>query len=589
MAQGELWATLLTAIDPINASSMPVVLQSTIDLLETELAKARAALQHVQSQPDVSLASAADEVTAGVVEAYKLRLVGLVSGAGTSPYQPLDDQFPARNGNMAAIVPRTSLEDLLCNSLVIEHLAPYLSTGSLFALASTSKTLRSLIMDTPYVFRHLDLTACRGAQVPSMDPIDCGGQSWRSERMDESLTEDEFYSGPLRGIFSDLSRRSVLQDVRTLVLDGLSVPADLISDIILSDRFNISILSIRDCLNLNERKLMQVFQYAVRPTRAKGTPRVKGVYYFSPTSVPIYSANSWYSSTAPSLWNWGDQLPSGEPLSPISSKSTMPGTFDEPSGLSSSVQYQDPTWRHAWYRPSGRMQKNPISNGWAQTLKLCENIISFDAVLCRSPRHDPDNYTIVEENQRPIGSFLAPAVASVALGPRGCEGCRTTPEGPAVWGDSPEAQFPLLAPLPLHSSRITAAKDPVVHTNEKPALIVQCEECVRNRWCRRCDRWWCPQCLPDPERARDARPLVQPTGMYSDEEQNIVHETKHPRMCISRDCWECGPTCTRCMMEVLRTCETCQGEYCIEHNDGCSETKCDWCNTRRRHTSRGVW
>ncbi|PGH00497.1 hypothetical protein AJ79_08188 [Helicocarpus griseus UAMH5409] len=51
---------------------------------------------------------------------------------------------------------------------------------------------------------------------------------------------------------------------------------------------------------------------------------------------------------------------------------------------------------------------------------------------------------------------------------------------------------------------------------------------------------------------------------------------------VSRDCWECGATCGSCKTEVQRTCTTCQGEYCIEHNDGCSPTKCDWCNTSGR-------
>ena len=28
--------------------------------------------------------------------------------------------------------------------------------------------------------------------------------------------------------------------------------------------------------------------------------------------------------------------------------------------------------------------------------------------------------------------------------------------------------------------------------------------------------------------------------------------------------------CTSCKAEVYRTCESCQGGYCIEHNEGCS-------------------
>ena len=65
--------------------------------------------------------------------------------------------------------------------------------------------------------------------------------------VDENVTEDEyvhlprparkhtnalsFYGGPLQGIFNTLRRRHILQDVQTLILDGLSVTSDLLSDL----------------------------------------------------------------------------------------------------------------------------------------------------------------------------------------------------------------------------------------------------------------------------------------------------------------------------------------------------------------------
>jgi hypothetical protein len=59
---------------------------------------------------------------------------------------------------------------------------------------------------------------------------------------------------------------------------------------------------------------------------------------------------------------------------------------------------------------------------------------------------------------------------------------------------------------------------------------------------------------------------------------------------VSKDCWECGPTvrilkllfnidmmlicvqCGSCKRHTQRTCQSCRGDYCIEHNEGCSAT-----------------
>ncbi|PGG96695.1 hypothetical protein GX51_07694 [Blastomyces parvus] len=621
MAQGQLWTTLMTAIDPLSAKAMPVVLQSTIQLLETELANARAALQEIEAHPatatstsrSASIASSPsssfslplssspqspssafscycaemqETFTAGAMAAYKHHLVGRVSQITSSSLHLSCHPNCAvafSHGPMPV-----SLLDLLSNSLILDHIAPYLSISSLLSLASTCTTFRSIIMDTPYVFRHMDLTTCRGAQPPpSMGPIDAGGEVWRSERMDESLTEDDFYSGPLRGIFSDLGRRSILQDVRTLVLDGLSVPTDLIADIVLTDRFNVVLLSIRDCLNLNERKLMQTLQYAVRSSRPKGMPRVKGIYYFtakndSQQNTSHSRKHMYHTPAAAKRERLGDHQSDNQ----SSNSADMCGTAKD-------NHHDQLTRRHPWYKASGRVLRKQISNGWAETLQLCNGIISFDAVLCRSPAHQP--FASAEGNDAQPPTYLSPAIATVALGPRGCEGCHTSPEGPAVWNHSPEYQFPLLTPLPLHSSRITAAKSPVVSDNDEPALIMQCQECLIDRWCNRCGSWWCSVCLPHPEKPRHHRKLHQTasrssssssssslsssssssssTSAGSGEGGGAPSYAKRFVTGVSRDCWECGATCGACKAEVQRTCITCQGEYCIEHNDGCTATK----------------
>ncbi|OJD12048.1 hypothetical protein AJ78_07304 [Emergomyces pasteurianus Ep9510] len=520
MAQGQLWATLMSAIDPLNTKAMPVVLQSTIHLLETELANARAALQEIQAHPTaeaaISFSSASapcrcvemqetETITAGAMAAYKHHLVGRASQI-TSASLHLSCQPDCAVALVGKRLP-ISLLDLLSNSLILDHISPYLSIASLLSLASTCTTFRSIIMDTPYVFRHMDLTRCRGARPPpSMGPIDAGGEVWRSERMDESLTEDDFYSGPLRGIFSDLGRRSILQDVRTLILDGLSVPADLIADILLTDKFNVVLLSIRECLNLNERKLMQTLQYAVRPSRPKGMPRVKGIYHFTPkddSQRALHGRQQMYNTSAVAKYDRPGARQSDN----------EPGNSAELSDTAKDNHRDQLTWRHPWYKPSGTVLRKSISNGWAQTIQLCSGIISFDAVLCRSPQHQP--FFSVEGNDTQPPTYLTPAIATVALGSRGCEGCRTSPEGPAVWNHSPEHQFPLLTPPPLHSSRITAAKSPVAFSNDEPTLIMQCRECLTDRWCNRCGSWWCSACLPHPEKPKHHRKLHQTASRSS--------------------------------------------------------------------------
>ena len=501
MPETELWSTLVTAIDPGNIKAMPAVLQSTIELLETELVKARAALQEIQPNA-AATAIQRDELATGVMAAYRQQLIGrapdFYGSRRLSPkeigLEPVvqevasdsddnDDCVEQQQQCTITVMPlprKASLVHALSNNLILDHMAPYLSVSSLFALASTSRFLRSMILETPYVFRHLDLTRCHGAQTPG---VVLPGTMNETLNDNESLTEDEFYAAPLKGIFDNLAQRSILQDVRTLVLDGLPVPADLVADIVLTDRFNVNILSIRDCRHLNERKLMQILQYAVRPTRPQGTPRVKGIYHFTPMDHPNRAPvrpqyRDW--------WNSRSQTPS----------STPPSTVEEPVSETTQPQQQND-----WYLPSGQILKQSIDEEWAKTIKKCEGIIAFDAVLCRGPRHNIDLFSSANQNgPSPEGRLLGPALATVALGPQGCDGCHTSPEGPAIWGQSNLEHFPLLAPIPHHSSSLTAAKRPVPCSGEQPILIARCAECLTNRWCHRCNKWFCSSCLPEPVR-----------------------------------------------------------------------------------------
>lgn len=475
MAQGQLWTTLLTAIDPLNSNAMSAVLQSTISLLEAELAQARAALEQLPSPPSISIpasvVAAQDRITAAAMVAYKEHLSG---HASEIPYT-FGDWTCTSSFHTKLLRSQPAILRIMTNSVVLDRLAAYLPVSALFSLASTSTEMRSIVMDTPYVFRHLDLSECRGTQLPTPAPVDYTRGTGVREFI-EAGVDYRFYSGPLRSIFEDLDRRLILQDVRTLILDGLSVPAEIIDAIVFSDHLNVTILSIRGCHNLDERKLMQTLHQASQPLRPKGTPKVRGIYHFTPSEASC------------------DQNPSRGRSGTAGSQS-----FKEQAGE-----------LHPWYRPSGRVLKPSACAGWAPTLEACQGTISFDAVLCRGHRHDASRYADNPTAGSLHNSYLPPAVATVALGPKGCEGCGVSREGPAVWNRSPDWHFPLLAPLPLHSSTILAAKNPGTQNNGKPpAFMMQCEDCLRDRWCHRCGKWWCADCLPFPERTAHRRSLHQ--------------------------------------------------------------------------------
>ncbi|EKV15897.1 hypothetical protein PDIG_22520 [Penicillium digitatum PHI26] len=471
---------------------MPAVLQSTINLLESELVKARAALRDIQ--PNASpFGFRSEDIAVGATAAYRRDLIGRAPDFyGSRRLTPKElglehvvHELPTERAvskvhSIATAAPqRTGLEDVLSYSLILDQMAPHLSVSSLMTLSSVSRRLYTAITQTPYVFRHLDLSRCRGAKL-----------SAATQAENDPQMEDEIYSAPLKLIFTSLQDRGILQDVRTLILDGVSVPADLVADILLTDRFNVNILSIRECRHLNERKLMQVIQHAVRPTRPAGTPRVKGIYHFSPIHTgPRAVARPRYRD-----W-WGSRVRNSQTHNQIRSNSEQE---DGASAGSPSIEQQN-----EWYSATGKLFKHTPGEGWAQVLKKCEGIIAFDATLCRGPRHDPNLYSSTTvEGTSAEAPLLGPAVATVALGPRGCDRCHSSPEGPAIWSQSPDLQFPMLSPPPLHSSSVAAAKRPKLIPGEYPILIARCTDCLTNCWCHRCNKWFCGNCLPNPHRVQ---------------------------------------------------------------------------------------
>ena len=250
-----------------------------------------------------------------------------------------------------------SLLDLICNSIVLRHLSPYLPVASRLALATASTTFKDVLQNSSELYRYTDLSRCKGSQVSSM-LVDRGGVNWRCQRMDESLTEDDIYCGPLRGIFAHLRRLDALQNIHTLVLDGLAVPADLVQEI-MSDT-NVRILSIREAQHLNHRKLMAVLRYATRPTRAQGTPRLRGLYVFGPKASP-------------------DPRPTPKPSSHTASwiaPASVGVTTADGAQIGANWNHKSHESLHAyqdrWYQPAGRLVKRTQELAeWAETVRAC--------------------------------------------------------------------------------------------------------------------------------------------------------------------------------------------------------------------------
>ncbi|KAH0172693.1 hypothetical protein KCU67_g1624, partial [Aureobasidium melanogenum] len=397
-----------------------------------------------------------------------------------------------------------TLVDLLNNTLIWRQTAPYLSAGSILALSATARTFRHTICESPETFRHLNLTLVKSATLVDSSPIDKGGISWRAERMDESLTEDDFFSGPLRGVFSKLERQHLLQNVKTLILDGLSVPAELVREIILEDRFNVKILSIRDVTNMNQRGLQSVLRYIVRPSASR-LPKLKGLYLFGRKDVPA-TLSQRAQSKSPGRMSTGVMSSEGAQIgAEWNSRSEV--------ALSASLGHDQPL--DEWWKTKGDVWNTPGSTkytpspDWADILLACQGIIAFDAVLCRGPRHDP-NRTTPER-------LLRPALANIALGARGCESCGSCPEQPAIFDRDADFNFPLLAPPPLHASTVRSAQRPIVQGNDVPPLILRCLDCLRERWCEKCNKWWCEDCYQEPvSRAKRQHPNSPEDGLQDD-------------------------------------------------------------------------
>lgn len=261
-----------------------------------------------------------------------------------------------------------------------------------------------------------------------------------------------------------LRQKHILQDVQTLVLDGMSVTADLCYAIINDASYSVRILSIREVRNLNQGKLRAALQYSCRPGRPKNSPRVKALYVFGPqesTRRGIHNSSfglGWNHKSKPALtWSLAQE---GED----------------------------------WWSKKGRILTRRISPEWVNCMAACAGLIAFDAVLCQGPRHV--NSPVFGCPSMPADT--APAVASHALG--GCDGCGKAPEGLLAQDASSPFSLPLLTPLPILTSSVQSATRP---TQRGLSFVPRCFDCIRERYCTCCNKWWCESCYQLPGHSQD--------------------------------------------------------------------------------------
>ncbi|EPS44388.1 hypothetical protein H072_1597 [Dactylellina haptotyla CBS 200.50] len=355
-----------------------------------------------------------------------------------------------------------SLIDLLSNALIFDLIIPHIPIPSLLALSSASRPFHNLLKSSPNTFRRLDFTTLALAKLEGGIPLDVGGISWRSQRMDEALTEEEFYSGPLLGIFYQLEKQYILKNASTLILDGIAVTVDIFSDIILdtSGKYNVKILSVRGVRKLMEHKrsdLARIIRDAVKPGRPKGFPKLQALYIFGPPENTYQFPEQ--REQREELLQYLPQLVADAPL-------------------------------EKWYLPSGKMYHQPlvpwtaIQDKWIQVLEAAEGKIQVDGILCRGPDHEH-----------------LPGLANIGLG-FGCMGCGTSPEGPAIYGKSPAHWLPLLSPPPFNSSAREASRPTPLRDGSYPPLFARCIMCVNSRRCVKCRQWVCENCASGEERLR---------------------------------------------------------------------------------------
>ncbi|KAL7269081.1 hypothetical protein RUND412_008269 [Rhizina undulata] len=159
-----------------------------------------------------------------------------------------------------------TLLTIISNDLLLRSISPYLLPQELLALSLTSRTAYSLIVHTPSVWRHVDLSL-----VPSS--IVCKKRTY-------NLT-------------TFLSRPFVVRDIQTLILDGLPVGTDFLRHLLTNPALRIRILSVRGCMYLIDES----FRGLLRELATSNSSALRGVYRFTkPDHCEQSTASNWEDS-----------------------------------------------------------------------------------------------------------------------------------------------------------------------------------------------------------------------------------------------------------------------------------------------------
>lgn len=413
-----------------------------------------------------------------------------------------------------------TLLDLLHNSLILGHISPYLGMNGLLKLAATSKSFHDLIYNSSQAFSYIDLTGVESCRKRLESKFDTGEEDQEDLSVALLQSPDEFYARPLRKVFCSLRSHNVLKYIRTLVLDGLAVPAIIVRELLCDETYNIRILSLRGVGDLGSEKLLQVLRYVIRPSRPESTPKLKGLYCFTPLlAAAEYTAADLRQRHLSSLTgvtnSIGAQLGAGASAGAASS-----GALHK-EFIKSSWHQSNP-----WYSGSGTevfdIRSKQEADQWSSLLEAASGVIAFDAVLCRHNSHIAQ----IDGESSKVGDMrfeAKPALANISLG--GCQMCGSCPEGPAYPGKAPEPHLPLLAPPPMHASTVKVAQR--LHTNglPHPPFIARCRQCLKDRWCERCNAWWCESCYKIPSKRAPTNLSLASNGRQGFQQSVKVHNT----------------------------------------------------------------
>lgn len=365
-----------------------------------------------------------------------------------------------------------SLYDILSNSLILLEISPLLPLTSILALTCSSKSLYNLFSATPQVYRRVDLSLIRYKK--GKPPHEAEVRMMYKSMLFSDLREDEDRQTSL--CLAQLSIQNKLQYIWTLILDGLPDLGPLLNEVICQEHYHVRILSLRGVPNHAHHGIRMYISRIIQRSGPRELSKLKGLYIFGPTQ-------KWCNDYARSNIHHTAHRSTGI----LSSPGAQLGSADP-----NPTYYSDNNSTNIhWYDGNGLMEL-PGLHGlsdlhidlWQKLLHACGDTIAFDIVTCR-------------HCQVRVGDEAAiPRLATVSL--KGCNTCGSCPEGPAVFGTSPTSHLPLVAPVPLHSSSIRAAQLPPSAGSHRPQLIARCMECLKDRWCRNCNKWWCESCYTPP-------------------------------------------------------------------------------------------